>query len=644
MVLNLTNMSLRTFLSVLLIGLLPLTARCAGLDSNTRADFEWFSKLGFPDVKGREFVRVATGNYTQVVDQPASARNSYINGFLLSTNRDTFTIFSLGLVTRTYTNSLPGTADYKHVGMEPADVLQSVREELQSLRSPPKYDYVSWRFGTSISKTAEAFVLAWACWRQGLEAQAQELYNEAKATPSPYQADHAEPVFRVALENDFAQVLMCRATDAFGNPTISRPELLHRFETILTNYPDSKCAKSNLETVTALKRMIAEDEEHQQAGPKDLNQLSTEQKVRELIFRLRDQNGQQIGESVDIFQDWYVRSKLRTTNTPAHQLVAIGYAAVPQLIQALDSRTLTRSVGLAYYGYYPGHVLTVGDCAGRILERITGKRFARAAWTRNGQSYSYDSLAPRKAAEAWWTEFQKKGEKQMLIDEVATPSNEDAPTEAVLLREKYPDAAAAPFMRGIRAATNSTIARELIRQLGILDQPAGMEFLKDELYQGPSLESRVASAFALRHREKNLAIDAMIREWQKVPNQVDHDPNDEWELVIDFLGTCDSPQAITALAANLRERSPKMRLRVISALGMGDAYSFEYPKPPPSPETRDSMEKCLVAELDDTQVVNYNATYNDTTFSNPRLCDVDRYFLAKHWPKQYTDSTPFKGR
>lgn len=639
-------MSLRALLPTLFIGLLPLAARCAPVDSNARADFEWFSKLGFPDVKGCEFVRVATGRYSQVVDEPASARNSYINGFLLATNGGTFTIFSLGLVTHTYTNSAPGTAEYKRVGMEPADVKQCVREELNSLRSP-KNDYIpTWNFETSIPQKAEAFVLAWACWRQGLEAEGQELYNQAKVTPSRHSFDQAESDFHIALENNFAQVLIARATDGFGDPAISRPELLRRFETILTNYPDSECAKSALETATVLKRMIAEDQEHERAGPKDLNRLPTEEKVRELIFRLRDQNAHQFTEpgGVDIFEDWLVGSKQHSTNTPAHQLVAVGYGAVPQLIQALDSRTPTRSVGLAYSDWRPGYVLTVGDCAEQILERITGKRFERAAWSKNEQSYSYDGRATRKAAETWWAQFQKEGEKQMLTEEVATPGNEDAPAEAVLLRERYPDIAAAALIHGIRAATNSSVAADLIRQLGILDQESGTEFLKEELYQGSSLQSRVASAFALRHREKNLAIDAMIDEWQKVPNQVNI-LNYEWEWIIDFLGACDSPRAIAALAANLRARSPGMRLHVISVLGTDDSITFGYnTNLPPSPETLDSMEKCLVAELDDTGVLdNYNAAYNNLVFSNPRLCDMDRYFLSKRWPKRYTfDSAPFK--
>jgi hypothetical protein len=146
---------------------------------------------------------------------------------------------------------------------------------------------------------------------------------------------------------------------------------------IPANYPHSEYCERARQTAAVLKRMIAEDEAHAKAGTIEFDTLSNDQ-VRELIFRLRDQNGHQFSQpgSCDIFEDWH-----GNTNTPAHQLVRLSYAAVPQLIAALNSDTLTRSVGYWRDFTFSHNVLTVGDCCEAILQRITGKSFFVATTT-----------------------------------------------------------------------------------------------------------------------------------------------------------------------------------------------------------------------------------------------------------------------
>ncbi len=72
-----------------------------------RADFEWFSALGFPEPKGRPYARVATGAWSQTGND--APRIHYLNGFLLATNGDAFTVFGLDLSIRTFTNTPAGT-------------------------------------------------------------------------------------------------------------------------------------------------------------------------------------------------------------------------------------------------------------------------------------------------------------------------------------------------------------------------------------------------------------------------------------------------------------------------------------------------------------------------------------------------------
>src|SRR5438477_383858 len=62
--------------------------------------FKWFGALGFPDVKGRKFIRVATGRWFQAGGNPP--RNTYAHGFLLEEAGDTFKVVTLSLATETF--------------------------------------------------------------------------------------------------------------------------------------------------------------------------------------------------------------------------------------------------------------------------------------------------------------------------------------------------------------------------------------------------------------------------------------------------------------------------------------------------------------------------------------------------------------
>ena len=133
-----------------------------------------------------------------------------------------------------------------------------------------------------------------------------------------------EPPIRDKMEKSIAHKLMWSAVVDFEDPSITRPELLKQFEVILQKYPHTEHRERAEATAEILKRMIAEDQAHAELGPKDLAQLPVEGQVRELIFRLRDQNGHQYSQPgwCDIFEDWH-----GVTNTPADRLLRLGYYA-----------------------------------------------------------------------------------------------------------------------------------------------------------------------------------------------------------------------------------------------------------------------------------------------------------------------------
>jgi hypothetical protein len=94
--------------------------------------FRWFSTLGFPDLKGRKLVRVATGQWSRVNNAPP--RNSYAHGFLLAEKGDTFTVFTLGLATRTLKKTPAGTPEHERIGFEEAALARLAADRLRALR------------------------------------------------------------------------------------------------------------------------------------------------------------------------------------------------------------------------------------------------------------------------------------------------------------------------------------------------------------------------------------------------------------------------------------------------------------------------------------------------------------------------------
>src|SRR5262249_17630991 len=123
-------------------------------------------------------------------------------------------------------------------------------------------------------------------------------------------------------------------------------------------------------------------------------------------------------------------------STPAHQLVNLGYDAVPELIKVLGDQRFTRAVGYGRNFFFSHHVLTVGECGQTILERISGLSLREPIYSKDIQTK--DMPEPEKVkveANAWYVELRTKGEKQWLIETVRRGKHREL---ARRLREKYP--------------------------------------------------------------------------------------------------------------------------------------------------------------------------------------------------------------
>ena len=337
------------------------------LSQTQREAFKWFDGLGFPTLKDRQLVRIATGRWSQSGDNPP--QNGYVAAFLLKSEGDFFTALALDLDTETFKSTPPKTPEHQRVGYEKLDLKKEAAAYVTSLRAvrdknkdePTWFFRHMWHFGPYLSEDAEIFVLARACAANGMESQARELFDFAEEfSRQEARGDKPPKSLREAVAREIAHKEMWQAVLAFGELDVGRKGLLARFERIAKLFPESEHVKRARETAEMLRQMVREDDEHaKQAKP--LAKMSVQGRAADLVFQLRDQNGQQWSQPgrCDVFLD------PREETSPAHQLVKLGFDAVPALIDALGDRRFTRSVGYHRNFYFSHYVLSVGDWRGQ---------------------------------------------------------------------------------------------------------------------------------------------------------------------------------------------------------------------------------------------------------------------------------------
>jgi hypothetical protein len=618
-------------------------------------DFAWFSSLGYPDVHGLKPVRfIATwfSSGTATGWQP-----SWEDGFLLTDGTGSFQVLDLGFNTLNIPKNPNPRAemDYR---FEPEDLATAAKAKSKMILEDKYswavfFDSPGMRDSAGYSPRAALFILAWACERQGLPETARQLYDAAQ-TAGGTEARNAptDPgeengwTFHEKLDHDLGEFAMWRLILDFGDPAVTRPQLLERTTALLKNFPHCDYIEQAKQIANELKKMVAEDKAHPDLSDEQIAGLAPEQQVAEWIFRLRDQNGHQWSQpgTVDLFDQ--MRG---AQNTPAHHLVALGDAAVPQLIDALGDKRFTRSVGYFRDFVFSHEVLTVGDAAHKILERISGQRLMG----------SYDNPADtHEAVEEWWTTHQGLGEKEALT-QVLEQGGEKSPDLAKKLVEKYPEDAAGPLMKGASAAYSWRIASSLIHTVACLKDNRIHTFLLGQAKDGRTVGGRAQAAYELAKKGDVSAIAALATLWQ-TSQPGTNEPEDESgpgegkerEKLVEILALADSPVGINALSTGLIQRSPKTREVVLGLIAEQDwgHYAADFDdeeKSVPgnavrSVATRQAIEELLGRELDDTGVymndvyptfaISLNGYYRVPDLS---FAEYAAALLARDWPTRY---------
>ncbi len=587
-------------------------ARAIEIRHEAEIEFAWFDRLGFPDLAKCQFVQVVVGQY-------------HHRAFLVRDNGRQFTVLDASLWTHNYKKSGSQEPEQEKVTYEAWDLEKETTKILQSLEQPEDKDAWPRRFGERLTEPAELFVWARFCAANGKPKVADRLFALAKRSAGKRNEEaKINRSFHQIVADEIAHGQMWQAVQAFGEPTVSRKELLTRFDRIAKHFPQSPHAKRAQETAELLRKMVAEDEADARKSVKTAKEMTKDERIAELIFRLRDQNGQQWSQPgfCDVFAQDYLGPE-RSEKSPAQQLVDIGYEAVPQLIAALDDERFTRSVGFHRDFYFSHFVLRVCDCAEAVLERIAGRRFweprsTSAAMLKDGQTKEV-----KQRVQDWWEEFKKKGEKQVLIDGVRSGDN-NSPEQAERLVKKYPESALSAIRQGVWNANRDWIAKSLLNSAAKLKGDATTEFLREELH-GSALLTRVAAARGLLDWSREEAVGAMIEEWKKAGK------GEGEEDLINFLLWCGKAAAVNALAKELHKRPVDTCLQVIDAIN-SPGWGWEKRQKSLAPEVEQAIDEILVGELDDPrEKTGMSGSWGDKRFSNPRLCDLSGQLLAQRW-------------
>ena len=579
--------------------------------------FNWFSGLEFPDLKDLPFIRIGTQYPSREKDETAPI--SYRYGFLLNQKGEEFTTFYLDLRSRTHRTQPSETDGHARISFENADLAQFAAEQLKVVTEPREHD--AWhRFGERLSQPAEFFVLSWACSRKGLDDVAATVFDQVRRMSRGTRQEVATLTVKQKLAEDIAHAQMWEAVLKFGDISIPRDVLLRDFERIVRHYPESKHFERAKETAALLEQMIAEDKAHaeQRKRGKPFDELDQQQKVTELIFQLRDQNGQQWSQPGWCHVLWTADGK---ETSPAHQLVKIGYDAVPQLIEALDNERFSRSVGYHRDFYFSHQVLRISECAQQIITAIADRDLREPRETE-----------PFKTrASTWYAELKKKGEKRYLIDEVEA-GGQSASDLASQLVAKYPEVAMPALIAGARHASDARIRATLIHTVGRIPGDDPLPFLLDELQNGSTRSGRLAAAQGLHAHGRREGVTSMIAEWNKSPDE-EHDPfGDD---IVSFLVTSGRVDAIRALNENLDERSLGVRMHVVEELlrtrrrsGRNGAEAIDALPEGTRNEFEAAVRTLLLNRLDDLEEQSgTSGSRNGKDYTDPRVCDLAGFVL-----------------
>jgi hypothetical protein len=384
---------------------------------------QWLQTIKLPSMRDCPYIKITITEKNPEQGQPPQVVK--LDGILLNETKDDLNVFLIELQEKldqyypmmdppfwpvtvaTIHKELPSErAEYTQIPY--AEAAGEISKELH-LPDEENINQKLWEEATfrHLSKPAAIALFASSCQQNGQEKIGAELIDGIARTYQRYLSEgEKEKPFKKFLEDALSETLVWDATLKFEDVNIPRFQILATFRDLQERFPHSRHQQYLQKTIGILDGMVREDATHHII---DLSHLITEQKISELIFRLRDQHGAQTMQPgiCDIF--FYDKPN---NASAAGQLVNLGYAAVPQLISALDDRRFSRSIHF-WRGYVFSHyVLRTGDCAEAVLEKIANRKFYEPKTTSSDMTSDDAVASTKRAVQKWWSEVQSKHDKR----------------------------------------------------------------------------------------------------------------------------------------------------------------------------------------------------------------------------------------
>jgi|GEM_PF-3904129 len=562
--------------------------------------YAWFDTLGHNRDIRRPFVLVFDSQ-----GYPEKEHTPLATGFLVDRKPGSFSVL--------FTNMSVVTFPYSQDGVRYRYVTSSFAGFLKSMRKPQfKGKIFKYRYGRPkwFRDQVSSAGLAWICHRNGRETDAKAFLRDEE--PS-------EPRTNLLAEvkDEIAYSVYGNLILQIGDPSISWSAMGAKMKIFAHIYRGTRASKRATAVTGLLNTMAAQEATSKKVDAKGFARLSTDQKVAELIRRIRTVNDRSDSKS------------------PEEMLAEIGLPAVPRLLDALRDKSFTRDVdmeGSFIYSVTEDEVVRVRDVAIRALSDIAGRNF----WGDDQRDFT----AVEKNAQKWWAAVQANGEKQVLIGGVEG-GGDDAGSQAQLLVEHYPQDAFESIFAGLRVAKNDYVRGSLIEALSDLPAPKVVPLLKDVIANDPAFQPRFKAVAVLAKTDPEAAITAMGKEWEGRPGQ---EP-DSHGSIAGFLAESCRPSGIGHLATNLRSRSVADRERIVEFFmrGLpgecGCGIYFPYDNKPFDPVVKKAFDRAvedlLAFELEDKAKADGYTSLGNVFFDKPELSSMAVYGLAECFPGKY---------
>jgi hypothetical protein len=599
--------------------------------------FVWFDQLGIEEITKAKLVRVRTGKVAYVGNEEKRHPDEP-RAFLVSQDGNEFRVVLGDLTAATFKHAGKGPKDDQYVGWREVSIHAEATALLRVLAKKEIDSF--WDDGHDIYSDrldvrAQAFVLARYCAAKGHEAVAARLMRAA--------ADKLEATtperFEEELQDEFGFLLRWRAAIAFADASLSRKRLAQLYRSIVENCPGLFRSEVFVQLAETLEEMAAEDERHKQFSSKQFDQLPAADKARELVFHLRDER--------IATQDMWPRPwpfEPTAGNGAVEKLKALGFPAVPALLEALRDSRPTRSVVRSHRyggGAWPQEIR---DLASEALNGIAG---VNLFWL-----VPDFGMLPRAAgwekmieiAEDWWKTVQTKGELEWLRAHAVGDTGAHYCLDA--LARRYPEHFVEAALKSVSEPGDPRSRSEVVKRLSKVEAPETDAFLLRELENGPTLLNRVTAACALQKRQRTAAMQAMLAEWRKLADggdapAVQADAKSNWDYfdpesglpLLEFLLDSDAPEGARAIEETWGRLPTAARERAVdlSRVRWFQDGTEISEVDPATPGTRAALERLLiVAVADDTLV---SASYPGIV--NPSIAELAASVLAQCHPDKY---------